>query len=130
MAEHFLDLLIGRELAAGGTFLDDLPFFIGDIVRAPAFDLADEPCDPLLILGRLGRQVQHLVEDVLHLLFGHGAIIPDRPKLSTAETWGEAGPISMPGRDAGSHRLSTAGSQVAIVGKKKISTRIRTLMAM
>jgi hypothetical protein len=90
-AEQGLNLFVARQVSSGGTFFDDLPFIIGDVVVRPSlFDLMHETRDPLLLLRGPG---EHPIEDFLQLLFCHKAIIPDQPNVTTAEMWDEAGPI-------------------------------------
>src|SRR4051794_10915715 len=82
-AEQGLNLFVARQVSPGGAFFDDFPFLIGDvIVVAPLFELPHEPRDFLLILLRPG---QHPIKNFLHLLLGHGAIIPNGLDESTIE---------------------------------------------
>jgi hypothetical protein len=73
-AEYFLDFFIGRQVPPGGTLFDKLPLFIGDIVVTTApFNLADESCDSLLIVG---RPTEHAIEDLFDLISCHDGIVP------------------------------------------------------
>jgi hypothetical protein len=49
-AEHPLYVLIARQVSPRSTFLDNLPFLIGDVIAAPLLKLPCESGDLLLIL--------------------------------------------------------------------------------
>src|SRR5713226_3270871 len=75
--EHLLHLFIGRQVSPGGTLFDNLPLFIGDsVAQAPLLDLAHEPRNLLLIVG---RPTQHAIEDFFDLIFCHDPLYHVRP---------------------------------------------------
>src|SRR5580700_9053588 len=81
-AEHCLDFFVACQVSPCRAFFDDLPLFVGNIVRgAPLFELPHEARDLFLILL---RPSQHPIENVLHLFFGHDAIIQNPREMNTA----------------------------------------------
>src|SRR5580704_1812579 len=81
-AKDCFDFFVACQISPRGAFFDDLPLVVGDIVcGAPLLKLPDKTRDFFLILLRPG---QHPIENVLHLLFGHDAIIQYRHEMNTA----------------------------------------------
>jgi hypothetical protein len=68
--EHLLDLFIGGQVSPGSASIDDLPFFIAQIVNpaAPQLDLLDE-LHNLLLIGCW--PTQHTIESILDLISCH-----------------------------------------------------------